>query len=423
MIANLRRKFILVAMLSTLAVLAAIMGTVNISNYLKMVQRADNMTALLVHDKITSENMESTALPQKDENAKPDDKPGKERGRDDGISEETPYDTRYFTVVLDENGDSVSANLDKIAAVDEEEAVEYAEEAAASGKTEGFLGIYRYRVSENEDGSEITYTFLDCRKEISNVRSVLITTLSVSALGLAAVLALVMFFSRLVFKPVEESLQKQKRFITDASHELKTPLTIIDANTEVTEMDSGETQWTKSTRKQVQRLSALVQQMVTLTRLDEGRDSEDKAEFDLSEAVEESVQPYEAPAQVTGKKLNTSLEENITYVGNERSIRQLVGILTDNAVKYTPEGGEIHITLKRKGKKIFLEVSNDALEMPTGNLEVLFERFYRLDSSRNSGTGGSGIGLSIAQAVVKAHKGKITAESTDGKSLTVKVTL
>ena len=222
---------------------------------------------------------------------------------------------------------------------------------------------------------------------------------------------------------MEESIRKQKRFITDASHELKTPLTIIDANTEIMEMESGESQWTKSTRKQIQRLTGLVQQLVTLSRLDEEKGLQDIAEFDLSEAVSESVQPYGALAQTKEKHLTLNIEGGLMYTGDEKSIRQLSGILMDNAVKYSSEKGNITLTLKKKGKKILLEIYNDADGLPQGKLDVLFERFYRLDSSRNSGTGGSGIGLSVAKAIVQAQKGKITAENKTGNGLTITVLL
>lgn len=402
MIRGLRRKFILVAMLSTFIVLAAIMGTVNVSNYYKMIARADEMTELL----------------SKDDG--PFGGPRKGDGQDH-LSPETPFETRYFTVTVDANGEIRSSDLDKIAAVDQETAETYAETVFKSNKKTGFQDIYRYRAAETEDG--IQYIFLDCRREISNVRNTMFTMVLVSLAGLGAVFILVVIFSRIVFRPVEESIRKQKRFITDASHELKTPLTIIDANTEVMEMESGESQWTRSTRKQIQRLSGLVQQLVTLTRLDEDRGVEEKAEFPFSDAVEDVVEPYEAPAQVQGKNLQISVEPGIIYNGNEKSIRQLLGILMDNAMKYSSENAEIRVTLKKKGKKILLEMYNDAEELPQGRLDVLFERFYRLDSSRNSATGGSGIGLSVAQAIVLAHKGKITAENKNGKGLTITVTL
>lgn len=415
MIRDLRKKFILVAMLSTMLVLTAIMGVVNFSNYREMLDRADEMTALLEQN--DGKFPEEPSRHEQDDTETPPAKPENDEKDKSRFSVETPFETRYFTVTVDENGEVTDCDLDRIAAVDEETAEEYTQTAQQKNKTTGFQGIYRYRVTETEDGAK--YVFLDCRREISNFRTVLVTTISVSLLGLAAVFVLVVIFSRMVFRPVEESIQKQKRFITDASHELKTPLTIIDTNTEVMEMESGESQWTKSTRKQIQRLSGLVQQFVTLSRLDEEKGLEEKCEFNLSEAVSECVQPYESLAQTREKNLTLNIEEDITYTGDERSIRQLAGILMDNAVKYSSENGNITLTLKKKGKKIFLEVYNDADDLPQGKLDVLFERFYRLDSSRNSGTGGSGIGLSVA----KANKGKITAENKNGRGLTITVIL
>ena len=419
MIRDLRKKFILVAMLSTMLVLTAIMGVVNFSNYREMLDRADEMTALLEQN--DGKFPEEPSRHEQDDTETPPAKPENDEKDKSRFSVETPFETRYFTVTVDENGEVTDCDLDRIAAVDEETAEEYTQTAQQKNKTTGFQGIYRYRVTETEDGAK--YVFLDCRREISNFRTVLVTTISVSLLGLAAVFVLVVIFSRMVFRPVEESIQKQKRFITDASHELKTPLTIIDANIEVMEMESGESQWTKSTRKQIQRLSGLVQQLVTLSRLDEEKGLEEKCEFNLSEAVSECVQPYESLAQTREKNLTLNIEEDITYTGDERSIRQLAGILMDNAVKYSSENGNITLTLKKKGKKIFLEVYNDADDLPQGKLDVLFERFYRLDSSRNSGTGGSGIGLSMAKAIVQAHKGKITAENKNGRGLTITVIL
>lgn len=431
MIRSLRKKFIFVAMLSTFVVLVSIMGTLNVVNYLRMEERADGMTALLAQNdgKFPGDflNMEREIEPEAKLNENPEKKtpdPAYEDGKTppgimkpDDLSPETPYETRFFTVTLDNEGNLVSSNTESIAAVDEAEAREYAAKISAKSRETGFEGVYRYRIVE-EDGN-IRYIFLDCRKEIESFRNLLFISTSVSVLGLAAVFLLVVFFSRLVFRPVAESLEKQKQFITDASHELKTPLTIIDANTEVMEMENGESQWTKSTRKQIQRLTALTQQLVTLTRLDEEREGEEKMEFSLSDAVAESIQPYEAHAKAQGKDLQLEITEGISYMGNEKSIRQMIGILMDNAVKYSSENSRIVVTLCRKGKKIFLEVFNETEEIPEGKLDMLFERFYRLDTSRNSETGGSGIGLSVAKAIVQSHKGKINAYSQDGKSLTI----
>lgn len=210
MIRDLRKKFILVAMLSTMLVLTAIMGVVNFSNYREMLDRADKMTALLEQN--DGKFPEEPSRHEQDDTETPPAKPENDEKDKSRFSVETPFETRYFTVTVDENGEVTDCDLDRIAAVDEETAEEYTQTAQQKNKTTGFQGIYRYRVTETEDGAK--YVFL-----------------------------LVVIFSRMVFRPVEESIQKQKRFIKDASHELKTPLTIIDANTEVMEMESGESQY------------------------------------------------------------------------------------------------------------------------------------------------------------------------------------
>jgi signal transduction histidine kinase len=263
--------------------------------------------------------------------------------------------------------------------------------------------------------------FLDCRQDLENFKTFALTSVAVSLLGLLAVFILVMIFSKIVFRPVEKNYEKQKQFITDASHEIKTPLTIIDANTEVLEMESGENQWTKSTRNQIKRLSSLTYQLVTLSKLDEETGRMLKSEFSMSDVVADSIEPFQALARTENKKLNISIDENINYVGEEGAIRQLVSILMDNAIKYSAKEGDIRLSLKRKGKKIYLEIWNQAENIPVGNMDILFERFYRMDASRNSETGGSGIGLALAKSIVTSHRGKITAFSDDGKSLRITI--
>ena len=326
-----------------------------------------------------------------------------------------------YTVWLDEDGAVEEWTSDREDLYSDEQIAELAAQIWAEGETRGNIGSQFYQMKTRPGGAMLVV--VDARSEMANIRTLLMETMAVTALAfmLLAVGAALLIGRMLC--PVEEAFVRQRQFVWDASHELKTPLTIIDANTEVLEMESGESQWTKSTRKQIQRLSGLVQQLVTLTRLDEEKGLQDIAEFNLSEAVAESVQPYETLAQTKEKNLTLEIEENISYKGSEKSICQLTGILMDNAIKYSSDKGSITLTLKKKGKKVFLSVYNDAEDLPQGKLDVLFERFYRLDSSRNSGTGGSGIGLSVAKAIVQAHKGKISAENKNGIGLTVEIIL
>ena len=333
----------------------------------------------------------------------------------------------------------------KIAAVETEDAVAFAEEILESGRKHGFYNSYRYQVVTEEDS--VMILFVDRSRELASFQTLVFASVSMSLLGLLTVFLLVLFFSKKVFRPVAASYEKQKQFITDASHELKTPLTIISANVEVLEMeladahpadwkqsagdvdegklmegsDLQENTWIKSIKNQIARLTVLVEQLVTLSRMDENNELKEACDFSLSDAVQETVELFCQPAERKGILLETDVQENANYHGEEKLIRQMVSLLMDNAVKYSPEGGNIKVTLSTKGKHYHLTVRNTTEEIPRGNLDILFERFYRLDSSRNSGTGGSGIGLSIVKSIVEAHKGRISARSEDGRSLTIGV--
>ena len=419
MIKNLRKRFIFAAMASTFGVLFVIMSILNIANYARMVSRADDTLSELVDNNgqfdsrdFLKEKFKTAVDPQ------PPDKPdGK---RNDKFSPETPFQTRYFSVVVSD-GAVESYSLDNIAAVDESEAESYALKILGDGSDSGFTDIYRYKVADCEDGTRII--FVDCRQELESFRNTLVYSVGVSLLGFLAVFMLVLFWSKKIFKPVAESYARQKRFITDASHEIKTPLTIIDANTEVIEMVNGESEWTKNTRDQVKRLTALTNQMVVLSRLDENPEPKEKAEFDLSDVAYEVIDHFSSLSEVRGKKISADIEDGIKYVGDENSIRQLISILVDNAMKYAVESADINISLKRDGRKVKFVLENLTDGMEEGSQDILFERFYRPDSSRNSETGGSGIGLSLAKSIVEAHKGRITARCDGDGYITFQVTL
>lgn len=453
MLRALRRKFIIIAMCSVGGVLAVILAVILSASYREIHIRADRLLAMLAENQ--GEFPDDMFVNGKRDENRPDARQGRpsfEEAQTDllmpppfpqegetegfrggpekpeegysflvnGFTAETPYETRFFSVLLDEEGNALEVNTGNIAAVSDTQAVSYAAEIAAGRKKTGYFDTYRFLKTEETDGVRVI--FVDCASNLLLFRRTVLMSLLVAGIGLVLVLALVLFFSRIVFRPVEESDRRQKQFITDASHELKTPLTIIDANTEVLEMIGEENEWTRSIRKQVSRLSAMVQQMVTLTRMDEGLKGE-RTEFSLSGAVTETAEPFEVLAETKGKKLLLQVQEGLTLRGDEQAVRQLVSILLDNAVKYSDEEGTIKLSVSAKGRKCVLAVENPAAGMEPGNQDVLFERFYRRDVSRNSETGGSGIGLSIAKAITEAHSGKIHAQSEDGRQLTVTVEL
>ncbi len=409
MIKKLRRKFVTVAMCSVIAVLAVIIGIINAAGFYNLSQKADETLAVL------SENGGVFPKPEKGNKAG-----GKPLGPH-GMSPEAPYETRYFSVLFSGSGEIISVNTGSIAAISTEEAMEYARQVYRSGKTSGFYSDYKYSFSDGAQGGLLI--FLDCGRDLSTLRSFFLTSLWVSLAGIAGVLVLVLLFSKIAIRPVAESLEKQRQFITGASHEIKTPLTIIDASLSVLEMEAGESQWTESIHNQVNRLSQLTSNLVALARMDEENNRLKTMDFSLSDAVEETLEPFLPLAEAKGKVLELEIQQNLSYQGDEQAIRQMVSTLADNAMKYSDERGVIRAVLKKQGKNCVLTIFNTVETIDPGNLDRLFERFYRGDSSRSSEIEGYGVGLSLAKAIVLSHKGKIHAQSTDGKSLTITVTL
>ncbi len=413
MIKKLQRKFVAVAMLSLFIVLLIIIGTVNILNYTRMADDAQRTINIL------KEN--DGSFP------KPDMMPGHGKDMFKGMSPEAPYESRYFSVLMDGSGNVSTIDTGKIAGTDTDEAAEYAAKVLECGRTSGFMGQYRFGIKDKDNGKLII--FLYCGRELSNFRAVLLISVGISFVGMLAVFLLLIFFSGRIVKPVSESYEKQKRFITDAGHEIKTPLTIIDADAELVGLDCGENEWLEDIRKQTKRLTALTNDLIYLAKMEEGQKSSTKIEFPLSDVVEETAESFRARAVNENKKLDIDIQPEITYCGDEKAIRQLVSILVDNAVKYSDGIKIISVKLEGQGgtsklsKGFRLQVFNSCEHIEPESVKHLFDRFYRAEQSRNSQTGGYGIGLSVAKAVVDAHKGKITADTADGKSLRITVVM
>ncbi len=397
MIRKLRIKLVTAAMLSLLAVLTAIIGTAGWMNYKNIVTEADQKLLILTG---SSEQLQDKSLESMQ-----------------GMTADTKYEMRYFTAVLNEDNTVQSVNVTRISAVDASQAAAYAEEIAAGDSDSGFIDSYRYLVYQDSSG-RTCIAFLSCFRDLRSFRSFMLTCTGMSLLGSLAVLILLIITSGKIVKPVSDSYEKQKRFITDAGHELRTPLTIISADAEVLEMDYGESEWLDDIRSQTRRLSDLTSDLVLLTRMEEQPDAE-KIQFSLSRAAEETAAEFEMAAAAKGIRLNTSIEPEQSMLGNERNIRTLMRVLLDNAVKYTDESGTISLTLDRWKNQTRIRVFNTTEHIEKASMEHLFDRFYRTDQSRNSATGGYGLGLSIAAAVTGAHGGKITASTEDEKSLLI----
>ena len=406
MIKKLRIKFIALSMFSLLLVLFIIMGSINILNYQDIVKDADSVLSILKSN--------NGAFPKMEE----------PRGKHDSpkpLSPETPYESRFFSVLMSHEGEVISVDTGKIAAVDTATAMEYAESLWERQENQGFIGDYRYTFQETDEGTRII--FLDCGRTLSTFRSFLFTSCGISLLGLLAVFTLLALLSGRIIKPFSESYEKQKRFITDAGHELKTPLTIIDADADVLSMEFGENEWIQDIQNQTKRLASLTNDLILLARMDEGTKQVQKIDFPFSDLASEMVQSFQALALQQNKTFSSRIQPMLSLCGDEKSLRQLLSILLDNALKYSDPEGAISLSLEKLGKSIRLTVFNTVENISPESLPHLFERFYRADPSRNSQTGGYGIGLSIAKAIVTSHKGKIAASSPDGRSLQVVVVL
>ena len=408
MIKKLQRRVVIIAVSSVAAVLLVIMGAILITNYSEIVSDADSTILMLEQNDGSYPKFEEGSFGNNNT-----DRPKQ------GMSPEAQFETRFFSVNQNEEGKTISTNTGSIAAVATDEAIEYAEKIYESGTEKGFLGVYRYSVSKTDKGTMVL--FLDCSRSLDIFYRFVRASLAVSAVGILGVFVLMLLFSKRAIKPIADSYAKQKHFITDASHELKTPLAVINANTEVIEMTQGDSEWTQSIKNQVLRLTELTNSLVSLARMDEHDSKLLMTDFSISDAVIESIEPFARLAAQQGKTLVSKIQSNISFGGNEESIRKLVGILTDNAIKYSGEKGEISVTLKSSSKGTVLQMKNSVDEIAKGSHDELFERFYRGDASRSSEISGYGIGLSIAMAIVNAHKGKITARSEDGKSLIISV--
>lgn len=338
------------------------------------------------------------------------------------LNVETPYSTRYFVVKL--QGNIVTdISTENIAAVTDRDAFEFASQIYPNSPGFGVIDSYRYYYVKDASTEKSMIIFVDFQRELESCFTLVSISLVVGLVCILLLIFPVYKISNRALRPVKNSIEKQKQFITDAGHELKTPLAIISADADVLEICEGENEWLTSIKDQTQRLSVLVKNLVELSKLDEAAEEVQHETFDLSEAVLDTAANFETIAKAKELRFSVNAQEHIMYKGNEAELRQLVSLLCDNAVKYASENGRVTVSLYKASKNVCLDVFNDCDHVDKEQLPRLFDRFYRADNSRSRETGGYGIGLSIAKAIVLRHKGKISAETADSKSLVFKVVL
>ncbi|MDD3026573.1 MAG: HAMP domain-containing sensor histidine kinase [Erysipelotrichaceae bacterium] len=408
MIKKLQRRFIVIALVSVSVVFVTIMGTLLVSNYLNIVEKASNSIDLIY---VSADQLEA-GLSYRDSGKKPPTD-----GLDvnyDFRGPEGIFSSRFFIVKLTD-GTVSEVNVDNISAIDQTSAGEMALEVIAN--EDGVYENYRYKVFD--EGSSQTVVFIDTYMEMQSFYEFLSNTAIMGGFGLGMFILVAWFLSKMAIRPLVESIEKQKQFITNASHELKTPLTVISANNEMIELDYGPNNWSQGIERQVGKMNKLTNSLVTLARLDEQDYHVELKEIDLSGLVKEVVDDYRDLALVENKVFECELEP-LSLKGNEELLRQLVSILLDNAFKYSNNKGWIKIRLK-VGKKKTLIVENSVEEIISGSHDEVFERFTRLEQSRNSSLGGYGVGLAIAKSIVGRHHGKIKAYSEDNNTFTIRI--
>ena len=460
MIKKLKTRFIVLAMVSLTVLLSVIVAGMNIINYEKVVSDADARIEVLEENSgmlfgSGGGNMRQPFGGGFGSGSEVDYGPGDGYAMNEGdstffgrrgpggpsMTRDEAEESRFFIVTLDGDGQVSRTDIDRIFSVDASEAEEMAETALASGKDAGFVDEFRYSVSSEGDATRIT--FLDCGRVLESFRDFLKASVLMSLAGLLIVFAVICYFAGRIVRPVAESYEKQKRFITDAGHEIKTPLAIIKANIDLMDMELDEKRINRAELKenlsdvndQVDRLTGLTNDLVYLSRMEEADNSLVMTEVPLSDIVAETAASFEPLAEEKGKAIGTDIEPMISVQGSTKELEKLLSIIIENAVKYSiaprvvdcgenedgmPAPPMINVALRKEGKDAVIEVRNETEgELTNEQLAHVFERFYRMDSSRNSQTGGHGIGLSMASAIVSAHGGKISARTSSGHDFIV----
>ena len=320
----------------------------------------------------------------------------------------------YFKVRFDLEGNTVYTDTSHIGYVDEDTANELAEKVYASGKTEGRSDGYLYSVSETRDGRGTEVIFLDPSQNRISILRVVLLSCATGLLCWLLMLLLVRSLSKKAIKPIADNIEKQKQFVTNAGHELKTPLAIISANTEALELYNGESKWSRNIKAQAERLSGLVNNLLLLARMDESALKTKKEPISLSLIVSEFCDAYKEPMEQKSIGFEAGIAPEIGINADREQITQLISIMLDNSLKYTNEGGTSSVSLNKQDKNAVLVFSNTCEKLPSIPADKLFDRFSRGDDARTQKTGGYGIGLSVADSICRANGGSIECRYEDG---------
>lgn len=407
MIQKLRRKFVLINMSLVFSVLLIVFSVFLYTNY----QRLEN----------TSKNDMKMALTRTSEKTPPKFEIGGSKPQD------LPPTTPIVCAVLDSDGE-ILKTVGQNAEISQQVLEQAVQQALEANTREGTISSLDLRFLRQDMPSGVKIAFADRSHERDSIRSLLLSALLVGAGGLFAFFLISLYLARWALRPVERAWEQQRQFVADASHELKTPLTVILANIGILLSHRESTieqqlKWVEYTGTEATRMKQLVDDLLFLAKSDARRMPPPQTPVDLSNIAWSSLLPYESVAFEQGVTLNSSIAPNLFILGDSGRLQQLIVILLDNACKYAGEHGVVTLTLEQVQSKARLTVNNTGALIPMDQLEQIFERFYRLDQSRVRKTEGYGLGLSIAKTIVEAHGGKIAATSSVGAGTSFIVTL
>ena len=405
MIHKLRLKFIRIAMAALMAAVILIAAAINVMNWLNVRSEIGETISFLAK----SDGMISPE--------KANEWAGKNKHRKNVLTQSV-----YFIGRTGQDGALQVVNQERMETINREEAESLLERAAHSGRESGFVDDYCFQQFTSR-GNTTAWIFLNCESYLTASHNLLLFSTVICIAGILLSLLIVSLLSKKAVQPFIRNEQKQKRFITDASHELKAPLAVISANMDVLALKDHDNPWINGTRNQVASMRTLVEDMVYLSRADETDRPMELKNLDLKDIVLEAAEPYQAMAEFQNKTFRCEAEKNLPVTGDEAALQRAVSILCDNAVKYTPEGGTIHLRAYPDGRNAVIETDNPPVQTLTEeNCNRLFDRFYRMDEARSRDKqSGYGIGLSIAQAVIDRHGGSVIARMTSENTLLIRL--
>ena len=403
MFRKLRVRFILIASVAVTGILFFLVGALNSVRFLQTTGEIQAVLNILSDNQGEFPSVQATA----------------QALDNDRISIDTIYQYRYFSAVFNEDGTVYSSNLNNISNLSQEQALKSAKSVVKQHRKNGIFTIggqyYSYQVTRDSRTKRYLAVVLDSTKYLEDRNDFLWVSIRSALYSVIFFIVVISVVSSWAIRPYVRNYEKQKRFITNAGHELKTPLAIISANTELQELMTGENEWIESTKDQVNRLSNLINQMVSLARLEEQPDIA-LVDVDFSSLVQKAAQDFKSVAEKAGKDYHIRVQDGIHVKASQDELYELVSILIDNACKYCDEDGQIFVTLTKakRRKRARLIVSNSYADGKNVDYSRFFDRFYREDESHNHKQAGYGIGLSMAESLVNLFKGKIAASYKKG---------